>query len=188
MKAMMLTLLLALAATSAPAAEVWKCKIGERIVFSDSPCPNTGKPLEQRELQGNVVDSIKLPAKDEEPAAGRPGSAENNSCPDELELRNMQTRSNSIALGAAEKAFILDEVRRARQCRKGQGRYSAEDWRLSREAQNAQSGSAAAAARQRAEDMHSAADPIEGDRIARQRLQEEADRQAAQRVRRPVGP
>jgi hypothetical protein len=77
---------------------------------------------------------------------------------------------------------MQEEVRRARQCRKGQGRYAAADWDISRQAQAAQSSqSGAQDARRRAEDMHSAADPVEGDRITSVREQERAQREAQRR-------
>jgi hypothetical protein len=150
-------------------AEVWKCKQrGGGIAFSDVPCPGAGEPLEPRRLQSNVADAPRLPAADartaDNAAPPQPPSAPANDCPGDLELRNMETRANSTTLGDRERAFMQDEIRRVRQCRKGQGRYTAEDWALSREAQNAQSSSNAEKARLRAEGMHSAADPLEGDR------------------------
>lgn len=59
-------------------------------------------------------------------------------CPNDQEIRNMEVLANSATLGASKKAFLADEVRRARQCRKGQGNYSAGDWQTSHEAQRAQ--------------------------------------------------
>jgi hypothetical protein len=59
-----LACLLALTATRpAQAGAVWKCKDGERTIFSDTPCPAQGKQIETRLLQGNVVQAEKLPAK-----------------------------------------------------------------------------------------------------------------------------
>ncbi|HEV6964862.1 hypothetical protein, partial [Roseateles sp.] len=58
------------------------------------------------------------------------------------------------------------------------------DWAISRDAQAAQtqlSDRARRDARLRAEAMHSAADPLEGDRIARRQLAEERMRRAEQR-------
>ena len=51
---------------TAQPAQVWKCKDGERVIFSDVPCPATGKQLEARKLQGNVVQSEPVPAQSEE--------------------------------------------------------------------------------------------------------------------------
>lgn len=186
-------LLLGLAAPAAQ-AEVWKCKVGDKVHYSDQPCPVHGDPLPARQLQPNVVAPVKLaPAEPGASAAGveapfRPG----NVCPSDAEIRAMETRLSSISYEREEKDFLGDEVRRARQCRKGQGRYTAEDWDISRQAQSAQSNlSGAADARRRAEAMHSAADANEGERIARQRQSEEEGRRRHQlrreRPERPLG-
>lgn len=169
--------LLALAAGGATqAAEVWKCKGPDGgVLFSDAPCPTQGVALDERQLRGNAIDGPRLPAQ-QSAAEPRPDSTATagNDCPGDLELRNMETRANSTSLGDKEKAFMQDEIRRVRQCRKGQGRYTAADWAISREAQAAQSSNTGAAdARRRAEGMHSAADPAEGDRIVQQRRGEE---------------
>lgn len=123
--------------------------------------------------------------------AGAAGTAAANVCPGADELRDIETQASSRTLGEAERRFLQDELRRALQCRKGQGRYSAEDWRVSREARDAQSRSDPRdrlAARERAEAMHSAADPFEGDRIAARRLQEDAQRERQrERGLRPSG-
>ena len=185
-------------AVTAQSAQVWKCKDGDRVIFSDAPCPATGKQLEARQLQGNVVQSEPVPARSEEfdsqsgssrrrDGASRNSDASNsgNVCPSDLEIRNLETKASSITLGRREKSFLDDELRRARQCRKGQGSYSAEDWQTSRDAQNAQNNlTGREAARRKAEGMHSAADPVEGDRIANRRAQEEAARAAAEAARR----
>ena len=108
------------------------------------------------------------------------GAAAANTCPDSTELRDMETQASSRTLGEPELRFLQDEIRRALQCRKGQGRYSAEDWRVSREARDAQNRADARdrlAARRRAEAMHSAADPFEGDRIAARRVAEDVERE-----------
>ena len=179
---------------AAQAGQVWKCQEGERIIFSDTPCPTTGKAIPARKLQANVVQSE--PVSDSyEPRNDTPGrllrsgnttsaaratppaAAPTNVCPSEQEIRNIETKMSSITLGKREKAFLDDEIRRARQCRKGEGNYSGDDWRLSREARDNQNNlTQRETARRRAEGMHSAADPIEGDRIANKRALEEAAR------------
>jgi len=173
-------------------AQVWRCKSGDSVEFSDVPCPSVGEQLDSRKLKGNSVSAERAPVtKPEQPELGdrarvdptRPARTA-NVCPDDKDIRDMETKAGSISLGAKEKAFIADEVRRARQCRNGQGHYTAGDWRLSREAQDAQSSIAGgSAARARAEGMHSAADPVEGDRIAREHAREESDRQIAEAIR-----
>ncbi len=182
-----LLLLMALIGAQAMAAEVWKCQVGDQIKYSDRPCPVAGEALPARSLQGNVVDAaVKKPVAEAAngampslPSGSRP---EANVCPGDLEISAMETRASSISLSPEAKAFMQDEVRRARQCRKGQGRYAAADWEISRQAQAAQSShSSAQDARRRAEDMHSAADPTEGDRINSMREQERAQREAQRR-------
>ncbi|MCV2352714.1 hypothetical protein LNV09_00915 [Paucibacter sp. B2R-40] len=177
----------ALIASHAMAGEVWKCQVGEQIKYSDRPCQAAGEALPARSLQGNVVDAaVKRPAAPAASGATAAALADArppaNVCPGELEISAMETRAGSISLSPEAKAFMQDEVRRARQCRKGQGRYIAADWEISRQAQAAQSNlSGAQDARRRAEDMHSAADPSEGDRISSVREQERAQREAQRR-------
>jgi len=171
------------------AQQVWKCEAGGKVVFSDKRCPQAGQAVPSRSLQPNVVDAMKPEVVDaamgRQPvaAAPLPQLPAGNACPGDGELRGMQTRANSTTLGDAERQFILDEVRRALQCRGGQGRYREADWDVSREAQAAQSqlgDRARQDAHLRAEAMHSAADPDEGDRIARRRIAEERMARRAQ--------
>lgn len=67
----------------AQAATVWKCKEGDRVIFSDGPFPSTGAPMQARRLQGNAVQSHPVPPKgrpDNEPQGSGLGtfSASNN--------------------------------------------------------------------------------------------------------------
>jgi hypothetical protein len=167
---------------NAGAQQVWKCEVGGQVRYSDRPCPDSGQALGPRSLQPNLADGIRPEvaraaiAAPSAPVVPVPQAAAGNACPGDSEIRDMQTRAGSTSLGDAEQQFIQDEVRRAWQCRKGQGRYTEADWAVSRQAQAAQSnlgGRDRDAARRRAEAMHSAADPDEGDRIARRRLEEE---------------
>jgi len=185
MKRTLVSLGLCLMFSGAWAQQVWKCEVGGKVNFSDKPCPQAGQPMAERHLQPNVVDAIKpevvQAAMGRVPAASAPLLPVGNVCPGDGEIRGMETRANSTSLGDAERQFMQDEVRRARQCRAGQGRYTDADWDISREAQAAQSqisDRARLAARQRAEGAHSAADPAEGDRIERRRLAEERARRA----------
>jgi len=189
MKRTLVSLALCLAVSGAWAQQVWKCEVAGKVNFSDKPCPTAGQPVSQRSMQPNVVDAIKPEVVHE--AMGRTPAASaplpllpvGNICPGDGEIRGMETRANSTSLGDAERQFMQDEVRRARQCRSGQGRYTEVDWAISREAQAAQtqiSDRARLDARVRAEGMHSAADSAEGDRIERRRLAEERLRQAQQ--------
>lgn len=192
MKSGLLGMFLALAAFAAGAQQVWKCEAAGKVVFSDKPCPQSGQPLAERSLQPNVVDALKpeaVQAAMGRVAASAPMLPAVNTCPGEGEIRGMQTRGNSTTMGDPERQFMQDEVRRALQCRGGQGRYTDADWDVSREAQAAQtqlSERVRRDARLRAEAMHSAADPAEGDRIARRRIAEERMRQRAQRGQNPA--
>lgn len=184
------------------AQSVWKCTEGGRTVYSNTPCPSSGSTVDPMRLQGNVVDGVRPPPgrRDSElavdgpdlPDGGRRGAAlaaspggqraPVNTCPSDQELRNMETAANSTTRKRQETQFLQEEVRRARQCRNGQGSYTAEDWRISREAQadqNSISASTRKGARIRTEGMHSAADAVEGDRIAAKRRAAEAAAAAA---------
>ncbi len=183
-----LALSFALPAT-ALAQGVWKCEIDGQTRYTDRPCPDRGASLSPQRLQANVADAPRQPASSTVSAAlaaAKPTAAEPpaNVCPSSTELRDMETRASSTSLSTEARQFMIDEIRRARQCAKGQGRYTEADWRISREAQAAQSSNSGAyEARLRAEGMHSAADPEEGTRIARQREQETAAQaQAARRA------
>jgi len=195
MKRIGLSLGLCLLVSSAAAQQVWKCDVAGKVVFSDKPCVQGGQAVAGRTLQPNVVEALKPAVVDAAmgrlPAASAPRGADGNACPGDSEIRGMETRANSTTLGDAERQFLQDEVRRARQCRAGQGRYREADWAISREAQAAQSQLSERArqdARLRAEGMHSAADPEEGDRIASRRLAEErAQRRQQQQLQRSQG-
>lgn len=180
MKPLVLGLGLSLALPGAWAQQVWKCEVAGKVRYSDRPCPDAGQPVSARSLQPNVVDGLRPEALRAATAAASavpaPQAPPGNACPGDGELRSMETRAGSTTLGDAERQFLQDEVRRARQCRNGQGRYTDADWAISRDAQAVQtqlSDRARYDARLRAEGMHSAADPDEGDRIARRRIAEE---------------
>ncbi|KQY81225.1 DUF4124 domain-containing protein [Pelomonas sp. Root1444] len=197
MKHVGLSLGLCLALSSAWAQQVWKCETEGRVRFSDKPCPGSGQPVSERSLQPNVVDGIKPETvraalgASAASAVDAPAQAPvGNVCPGDDEIRGMETRGNSTTLGDEERQFLQDEVRRAWQCRKGQGRYTDADWAISRQAQARQTNTGdrdRRDARLRAEAMHSAADPDEGDRIARRRIAEERLRQRQQQQLLPQG-
>lgn len=188
MKRIAWSLGLCLLLSSAAAQPVWKCEVAGKLVFSDKPCPQAGQPLAERSLQPNVVEALKPAVVDaamgRPPAASAPPAPDGSACPGDSEIRGMETRAHSTTLGDAERQFLQDEVRCARQCRNGQGRYREADWAISREARAAQTQIGDRArhdARLRAEAMHSAADPQEGDRIARRRIAEETMQRREQR-------
>lgn len=191
--------LLAAVAMAAPTAQaqVWKCTIDGKVQYSDQPCPAKGEAMTSRSLQSNVIDTsadraaierAKAAAAEQQAATATPSAAPAapvapaNVCPSDRDIAGMETKASSISLSPEAKRFVQDEIRRARQCQKGQGKYSAADWTVSKQAVDAQSSlTGGPDARRRAEAVHSAADPAEGDRIARQREAEE--REAARRER-----
>ncbi|MGQ3054588.1 MAG: DUF4124 domain-containing protein [Roseateles sp.] len=186
MKRTGLGLVLAMLLSSAAAQQVWKCEASGQVRFSDKPCPGSGQPVAERSLQPNVAEGLKpevtraAVAPPAVVAASAPAGPPGNVCPGDSEIRSMETRANSTTLGDRERQFLQDEVRRAWQCRKGQGRYTDADWAISRDAQARQTHIGdrdRRDARLRAEAMHSAADPDEGDRIARRRIAEDRLRQ-----------
>lgn len=187
-------LLLLISIAGAARAEVWKCTIDGKPQYSDRPCQASGAPMTQRSLQANVVDSavdrakaLATEAEQPPPSPPRPAPqpvASANVCPSDRDIASMETTASSTTMNPESKRFVQDEIRRARQCQKGLGNYSAADWAISKEAVNAQSSlSGAADARRRSEAMHSAANPAEGELIARQRDLE--DREALRRQRPP---
>jgi hypothetical protein len=188
--------LLAAGSIAAPTAQaqVWKCTIDGKVQYSDQPCPAKGEAMKSRSLQSNVIDTsadraaierAKAAAAEQQAATATPSAAPvapANVCPSDRDIAGMETKASSISLSPEAKRFVQDEIRRARQCQKGQGKYSAADWTVSKQAVDAQSSlTGGPDARRRAEAVHSAADPAEGDRIARQREAEE--REAARRER-----
>lgn len=161
---------------------VWKCQVNGKTTFSDVPCPLSGQMLEQRQLNSNTIGAVRRQWPEDEQGSRRRsdgyGSSSRSSCPSEQEIKNMETSAGSITLGPKERRFLQDEVRRARQCARGQGNYNQDDWKQIQQAQREQNSiNGGAAARARAESIHSAADPYEGDRIAAQRRREQLQRE-----------
>lgn len=178
-------------------AQVWKCVVDGKVQYSDQPCPARGEPMKSRSLQSNVIDTsadraaierARAATAEQQAATATPLAAPAapvapaNVCPSDRDIAGMETKASSISLSPEAKRFVQDEIRRARQCQKGQGKYNAADWNISKQAVDAQSSlTGGPDARRRAEAVHSAADPAEGDRIARQR--EADEREAARRER-----
>jgi hypothetical protein len=173
-------------------AQVWKCTVDGKTHYSDQPCAAKGEQMKPQALQSNVIDTSadraaaerSRAAAEQQQANATPSAAPtapSNYCPSDRDITAMETKASSISLSADAKRFVQDEIRRARQCQKGQGSYTASDWNVSKQAVDAQSSlTGGADARRRAEAMHSAANASEGDRIARQR--EVDDRNAQRRL------
>ena len=173
-------------------AQVWKCTVDGKTHYSDQPCTAKGEQMKPQSLQSNVIDTSadraaaerSRAATEQQQANAAPPSAQtapSNYCPSDRDITAMETKASSISLSADAKRFVQDEIRRARQCQKGQGNYTAADWNVSKQAVDAQSSlTGGADARRRAEAMHSAANAYDVDRIARQR--ETDDRNAQRRL------
>ena len=180
MNRVLITLSFALLLPGASLAQnVWKCQIDGKTTFSDAPCPSAGQMLDQRQLNSNTIGAVRRQWPDEDQEQYRSNgrgyaSSTQSSCPSEQEIRNLETSAGSVTIDKKKRDFLQDEVRRARQCTKGQGSYSQDDWKKIKESHRAQNSlSGGAAARARAEGIHSAADPYEAERIAAQRRHEE---------------
>ena len=95
----------------------------------------------------------------------------------------MQVSAGSATRDKKDKQIRRDEIRRAQQCRNGEGNYSAEDWKASESAIADQSSVVAAkrnAARANVEAIHGAANPQEAERIQQARKAEQELRLARQ--------
>ena len=194
-----LLILMCLLGTGLPAVtQVLKCVDREgKVQFSNIGCPS-GTSQRRVEVRPNVVDMSGLREQAASLAAqkarGRPDElqpyvaqqeppASRSSCPSELAIRNMEVSVSSPSLKRKEREFHEAEIRRARQCRAGEGVYAEADWKASKEAladQRTFKEEDRRQARARAEGIHSAANPREGDRIAQDRVAE-AIREAARR-------
>lgn len=173
-------------------AQITRCvdKAGN-VQFSNLGCPPaaSGRVVDVRP---NALDTsgmrqqnqVELAAQqrrrqDEQPIlmqqSGVSPSGGASNCPSALEIRNMEASVSSPSLNKKERAFHEAEIRRARQCQAGEGNYSADAWKASKEAlgdQRSVDAEVRRQARARAEGIHSAANPREGDRIAQERLAE----------------
>lgn len=181
------------------AQTVWKCQVNGKTTFSDAPCPSSGQMLDQRQLKSNTIGAVKRQwaqehEEDSYQASNGHYAGTQSSCPSEQEIRNLETSAGSVTIDKKKREFLQDEVRRARQCTKGQGSYNQNDWKNIKEAHRAQNSlTGSAAARARAEGIHSAANPYEGERIAAdrrngERLQEQRRQRAAEAAARHSGP
>ncbi len=166
MKPLRLFLLGLLLTAGAAQAQVYKCVGADgRTVYADAPCGAGSRQLSREQLEANTVDAAALRerAKTERdtPPPAPPAVAANASvCPSPLEIRNLETSAGSSRLQDRERDFLWAEIRRARACSREGSRYTAEDWRVLREAQAAQTSDdpvAREAARRRAEAVHASA-------------------------------
>lgn len=173
-----------LAGTSGASAQVYKCVTpAGRTVYADEPCGPSARALAPDALGANTLDGsvwreqrARQEAATPAAATGAPAGAA-TVCPDPQEIRNLETRASSNRLQAPEREFLWAELRRARACSREDTRYTAEDWRLIREAQDAQTAGdpvAREAARRRAESIHGMA------ASRQEQLRMQTDREAEQ--------
>lgn len=189
---LLLPLTLSLLALAVPArAQVYKCRTAQGgVEYSGTPCP-AGAAGGVADVRPNTLDSAGLREQAARLGATRPAGVASGAsapgaataagpervCPGETELRNLETSAGASTRDARQRGWLQDEVRRVRQCRAGEGRYTAQDWRelarawadfdrIKPEDQ--------AAAHARAEDLHAAANPLEAQRIAARRAADAA--------------
>jgi hypothetical protein len=130
----------ALATVLAPAAaQVYRCgDASGQVRYSDQPCPG-GKALDQRNLNANTMDGTYLrqraaeqraatAATRQSPAAERQAATRGSVCPDERQIRNLESSSSSTVLGQKEREFMAAEMRRARACSVERSNYAASEW------------------------------------------------------------
>ena len=177
-------------------AQVTKCVDRDgNVQFSNLGCPSA-TTVRTVDVRPNAVDTsgmrqqnqVELAAQqrrrqDEQPMPIQQSGVGRSDCPSALEIRNMEVSVSSPSLKKKERDFYEAEIRRARQCQAGEGNYSADAWKASKEARDDQRSIDAEVrrrARARAEGFHSAANPREADRIADERIAE-ANREAARR-------
>jgi hypothetical protein len=137
--------------------------------------------------QQNRIELTALPRRNQDEAqmVMQQSAGQASECPSELEIRNMGVSGNSVTTEKKERDFHKAEVRRAEGCRRGEGNYIESDWKVSKEARNAQSSinhDTRQDARLRAEGMHSVANPAEGARIQQERNREAAIEAARRRA------
>lgn len=123
-----------LCSTPTALAEVYKCADAQgRVSYSGTPC---------------APDSVRQQTVNASPAAAGIGGVSNGAarenavsatapahayapekfCPSERDISNLENRATSITLDDTARAFIRDEVRRARACSHEETRYTREDW------------------------------------------------------------
>lgn len=148
----------AVLACAAPVqAQVFKCQQGGRTVYSDVPCQGVRAVLDREQLQGNTVrrepehhlpgqppqaGEAAPPVIPGQPAAPVAAGQRAPACPDEQDIRNLETKLSSISFddprSHRERNFLQQELRRARACRVEGGSYTREDWRRIQQAIDAQ--------------------------------------------------
>jgi hypothetical protein len=114
-------------------AQVHRCKPANgATVYQDEPCKG-GRQLDADQLRANTLHAgPRLQALTSEPNSGPPAAVvgAGTRCPTAQEIRNVETTasSNAIRVLPTERRFLLEEIDRARACRRTH-RYTEKDWR-----------------------------------------------------------
>ncbi|MCX9156293.1 DUF4124 domain-containing protein [Niveibacterium sp. 24ML] len=172
----------------APAsAAVYKCADAQgKLTYSGTPCSGP----EQREqalklappTRGASLAKQDAGTAGDEGGRAAAGPQAEKYCPSERDIANLETQASSNGLDDKARAFMLDEVRRARSCPREDTRYTREDWARIQNSirdQNRSLERDRQAAREDVLRIHSVAgSPEERDRIEAEK-QREALREAA---------
>lgn len=131
-------------------AQVYKCNVDGKVVYSDVRCPDA-REVDPAKLRANTLSTTPLPnqrrpAPPPQPAPYPESARATNPqrqqlatvCPSEREILNLETSAKSVTLREEERDFLLAEIRRARACRKEGGNYTADDWKSIKENQAGQ--------------------------------------------------
>ncbi|WP_374600557.1 DUF4124 domain-containing protein [Niveibacterium sp.] len=114
------------------AAEVYKCADAQgKVSYSGTPCA-AGSVRQQAVnaapaaagIDGVTRGAASAPSNTASASAATPEKF----CPSERDIANLENRSTSITLDDKARAFIREEVRRARACSREDTRYTREDW------------------------------------------------------------
>lgn len=167
-------------------AAVYKCADAQgKLTYSGTPCASA-ELREQTVKLAPPTSGASLRVRSEAPGDEATQTAAaaraEKICPSERDIANLETQASSNGLDEKARAFVLDEVRRARSCAREDSRYTREDWARIQNSIRDQNRSLARdrqAARDDALSIHAvAASPEERERIAAERNRE-ALREAA---------
>lgn len=175
-----LALCVLLAGISTPAmADVYKCADAHgNVSYSGTPCATDS--VRQQAVNAapaaSGINSVKADASGAQLDLDRAAAPE-KICPSERDIANLENRATSITLDDKGRAFIREEVRRARACSREDSHYTREDWaRVQRgiDAQNRVLDRDREDGRASALDTHS----VSGSAQERERIENEKNRDA----------
>jgi len=124
--------LVGLVAAMPVAAEVYKCADAQgKVSYSGTPCA-AGSVRQQSVNATPAAAGIGGVTSDagaaRSTATAASAAAPEKFCPSERDISNLENRATSITLDDKARAFIRDEVRRARACSREDTHYTREDW------------------------------------------------------------